>query len=304
MKNHHVVTGAFGYSGSHIARALLAAGNRVGTLSGKLGRGHDLEGAVKRAPLDFEDPAALTRSLRGARVLYNTYWVRFSKGGFHIADGVRNSALLFECARAAGVERVVHVSITKPSKSSPYEYFRGKAEVESALVASGLAHTILRPALLFGGDDILINNIAWALRKLPVFGVFGDGEYPVQPIHVEDLAQLAVEAGSGQLDRPNEVIDAVGPEVMTYRELVRKTRDAMGLRRGVLGMPRTVGLCASRVLGFLQRDVTLTREEVGALMDGLLIGEGPATGTRRLSTWLRDEASALGRSYHSELVRR
>ena len=121
-------------------------------------------------------------------MLYNTYWVRFNYGSFSHAAAVENTLALFAAARQAGVGRVVHLSIANPSEDSPLEYFRCKARLERALRESGLSYAILRPTVLFGGQDILINNIAWMLRRLPVLGVFGDGRYRLQPIYVDDLA--------------------------------------------------------------------------------------------------------------------
>ncbi|MDF1799505.1 MAG: NAD(P)H-binding protein [Planctomycetota bacterium] len=300
----HVVTGAFGYSGSRIATRLLASGAEVRTLTGKGALAHPLEPLVPREPLAFEDPDALARSLDGARTLTNTYWVRFSEAGFSMERAVERSAVLFEAARRAGVERIVHVSITNPSADSPFAYFRGKAAVEAALVESGVPHTILRPAVLFGGGDILVNNIAWALRHLPVFGLFGRGAYRLQPIHVDDFAELAVRAAFGDPSRPSEVQDAVGPEVFSYRELAEGLRGILGARCAIASMPTGVALASVRLLGRLLGDVTLTREEVGALMADLLVSDGPATGTTRLTTWAADNAAELGRSYHAELDRR
>ncbi|MHC4080714.1 MAG: SDR family oxidoreductase, partial [Planctomycetota bacterium] len=204
----HIVTGAFGYSGRYIAQRLADAGHAVRTLTNSPQGDHPFGDRIDVRPLSFVDRDRLVESLSGAAVLYNTYWVRFNHRTFTFADAVRNTRALFAAAEQAGVGRVVHVSITNPSEDSPLEYFRGKARLERALAESGLSHAILRPAVLFGGDDILINNIAWMLRKLPVFGVFGDGSYRLQPIHVEDLADLAVEQGRG---RDNVTIDAIGP---------------------------------------------------------------------------------------------
>ncbi len=154
-------------------------------------------------------------------MLYNTYWIRFNtrEPGFQHAAAVANTLKLFEAAKQAGVPRVVHTSITNPAEDSPLEYFKGKAVLERALKESGLSHAILRPNVLFGHEDILINNIAWTLRRLPVFGVFGDGQYRLQPMHVDDFAALAVEQGQ---DRADRVIDAIGPETFTYRRLVEE----------------------------------------------------------------------------------
>ena len=218
-QGRHIVTGAFGFLGRHIARRLLEQGQQVATLIGRADRDDRFGGRVEVLPLAFDEPAKLAGSLRGAAVLYNTYWVRYPMGGLSFDEAVENSRTLFAAAREAGVPRVVHVSITNPSEDSPFGYFRGKALVERALVESGLSYAILRPAVLFGDEGILINNIAWALRHLPVFGLFGRGTYRLRPISVEDMAALAIEQAG---KTANVVIDAVGPETFTYRELARR----------------------------------------------------------------------------------
>jgi len=295
------VTGAFGYSGRFIAEELLAAGHQVRTLTGSMQRENPFGDQVAVFPLAFDDPEALGAALAGVDVLVNTYWVRFSEAGFSQSVAVENTRRLFEAAVAAGVGRVVHVSITNPSLDSPYEYFRGKARLEQALVAAGLPHSILRPAVFFGGPDILLNNIAWMLRRFPVVGVFGSGQYRIQPIHVVDFARLVVEESFAGGER---VIDAIGPETFTYRELVETIGRAIGKRRMIVGLPPWLMLAFARVMGALLRDVLVTREEVLALMDGLLATESPPAGTTQLSGWLEQHARTLGRRYGNELARR
>jgi NADH dehydrogenase len=297
----HVVTGAFGYSGRHIAERLLRAGHRVRTLTNSPDRQHPFGNRVEVHPFDFDHPGRLARSLDGARVLYNTYWVRFNHADFRYAQAVDNTRVLFAAARRAGVARAVHVSITNPSVDSPLEYFRGKALLERDLRASGLSYSILRPAVLFGGDDILINNMAWALRHLPVFGVFGDGEYRLQPIHVEDFADLAVAQG---VERADRIIDAIGPETYRYRELVRELARIIGVRRPIVSVPPSLGYAAGWFLGKLLRDVVITRDEVEGLMQGLLATKSEPAGHTKLSSWAREHAATLGRRYATELGRR
>lgn len=297
----HVVTGAFGYSGKYIALRLLAAGKRVRTLTNSLQRRNPFGSLVEAHPYHFDRPDELARSLEGTAVLYNTYWVRFDHRDFTHAQAVQNTLTLFDAARRAGVRRVVHLSITNPSLDSPLPYFRGKAQLEEALKGSGLSYAILRPAVLFGKEDILINNIAWMLRQFPVFAVFGDGNYRLQPIYVEDLAELAVRYGEAE---ENAVIDAIGPETFTYRELVRTIADAMGVRRPILSVPPSVGLLAAKVIGYLVKDVVLTREEIEGLMANLLVTSSPPAGSTRLSEWVKENAPNLGRRYHNELARR
>ena len=295
-----VVTGAFGFLGRHIAGRLLEQGKKVATLTSSV-RPDPFGGRVSVHPLDFTQPHTLVRSLQGAAVLYNTYWIRFPMGAMTFDQAVRNSRALFAAAAEAGVSRVVHVSVTNPSEDSPFGYFRGKAVVERALAESGLSHAILRPAVLVGDQGILINNIAWALRRMPMFGLFGDGAYRLQPILVQDLAALAVERGAAH---ENATIDAIGPETFTFRGLVEEIAAAIDVRTMVVSMPPGVALATVGLLGKLVGDQIVTRDEMRAMMAGLLCTQSPPVGTTRLGDWLRKNRDTLGREYMSERSRR
>lgn len=294
-----VVTGAFSYSGAAIARAVHDAGRRVRTITGHPGRGPD-DTAIEVRPLDFDDQLGLVASLSGATTLYNTYWVRFAHGTIDHEAAVSNSRALFQAARRAGVQRIVHVSITHPSISSPLSYFRGKALVERALAESDLSYAILRPAILFGGDGVLLNNIAWLLRRLPVFAVGGRGDYRIRGIHVDDLAQLCVARGA---ESHNSVSDAVGPERPTFAELVSSIRQAVGGRARLINVPGATVPLLSRALGLVLHDVLLTADEYRAMANGLADTDGPATGSTALSTWLAQHGDTLGLRYANELDR-
>ena len=301
QESTHAVTGAFGYSGKYIAERLLAEGKNVITLTNSLNRENPFGERLRALPFHFDEPEILRESLRGVSVLYNTYWVRFNHATFTHADAVRNTITLFEAARAAGVQRVVHVSITNPAEDSPLEYFSGKARLERALAESGLSYAILRPTVLFGKEDILVNNIAWALRRLPVFGVFGDGQYKLQPIYVDDLAEIAVEQGK---DRVNRVIDAIGQETFTYRELAASVGEIIGKRRPIVPVSPSLGYAVGWVIGKVVGDVMITREEIAGLMANLLYVDAPPAGITKLTDWASERAPTLGLHYTSELARR
>lgn len=292
------VTGAFSFSGNAVARALLNRDRRVRTLTGHPERAGPSDSDIQAFPLDFSSIDCLTSALDGVTTLYNTYWIRFEHSGLRFSDAVSNSKLLFEAARRAGLEKIVHVSITNPSLDSPYPYFRGKAEVEQALLESGVPYAILRPAILFGPRGILLNNIAWLLRHLPLFAIGGNGAYRVRPIHVDDLAELAA---SSATTSDNETIDAVGPERPTFEEIVAQIRRAVGSRAVVVHLPGTVLPPLSRGLGFLLRDVLLTSDEFFSMVNGLADTAGPPTGSTRLSEWVVNNAQCLGTSYLNEV---
>jgi NADH dehydrogenase len=301
MAEVHVVTGAYGFSGKYIAQRLLDAGYEVKTLTNSPQRENPFGDQVRAMPYHFDEPAKLTESLAGATVLYNTYWVRFNHKQFKHADAVENTLRLFRAAKEAGVQRVVHISITNPSEDSPLEYFRGKAKLERGLMESGLSYAILRPAVLFGRGDILINNIAWLLRTQPVMAIFGDGKYKLQPIYVDDLAELAVEQGKS---RENRILDAIGPETFSYRGLVQELGKIIGKQRPLLSIPPWMGYLGASFFGMLVGDVVLTWEEIQGLMGNLLCTESPPLGKTRLTDWVKENAKTVGIKYANELARR
>jgi len=296
----HIVTGAFGYSGRYITQLLLEKGKSVRTLTGHPERPNPFGDRVEAVSFNFDEPAALAESLHGAGTVYNTYWIRFRRGAMTFERAVANTRTLIRSALEAGVNRFVHISITNPSEDSPFPYFRGKARVERSLIESGLSYAILRPTLLFGKESILINNIAWMLRRFPFFAVFGDGRYRLQPVHAGDLAALAIEVAERS---ENIVLDAVGPEIYTFEELVRFTGRCMGSRARIIHLPPGVALAFGKALGLLVGDVVITRDEIQGLMANLLVSEKTPTCPTRFSEWLKENAGELGVHYLSELQR-
>lgn len=295
------VTGAYGYSGRYIAKRLLDDGHEVLTLTNSVERENPFGSKVKAYPFHFGKPDLLKHSLRSVDVLINTYWVRFDHRLFTHDEAVTNSKTLFHAAKDAGVRRIVHVSITNPDLHSNLPYFRGKAEVESCLQELGLSYCILRPAVLFGREDVLINNIAWSLRHLPLFGVFGKGDYKLQPIYVDDLAAAAVGATTSTI---SQVLNAIGPETFTYRELVETIKRTLGLHRPIVNVPPAIGYWSGRLLGLFVKDVVITREEIRGLMENRLYVEAPPLGNTRLTDWIANHRDTLGGRYTSELARR
>ena len=295
-----VVTGAFSFTGKYIARRLLALGRQVKTLTGHPDREHPFGKAVTATPFHFEDPEALSASLSGASTLYNTYWIRFESGRMTFAKAVAHTAALLAAARRAGVRRIVHISVAHADESSPFPYFRAKGEAERLVRESGLSYAILRPTVLFGTEGILFNNIAWMLRRFPVFAIPGQGDYHLQPVYVDDLAELAVNTGHEQ--KPL-VLDVAGPETFTFDELVRLVAKRVGSHARLLHLQPARALQLIRMVDGLVGDVVLTREEIDGLMQNLLTSSGVPAGHTLFSTWLRQHAATLGRSYFSEIER-
>jgi uncharacterized protein YbjT (DUF2867 family) len=291
------VTGAFGYTGGYISQRLLAEGRQVRTLTNH----PDSSTQIEKHPLAFADHSALVASLRGVSTLYNTYWVRYLQGGTSYDQAVANTIALLTAAREARVERLVHVSITKPSHDSFYAYYRGKAALEDAIRASGLSYAIVRPTVLFGGNDIFVNNIAWLVRRFHLFAIPGDGRYRLRPVAVDDLADLCVRLGA---ERDNTTIDAVGPETYAFEDLVRLIARSVGAWCLPVNVPPVAVLPFLKAIGAITGDVVLTRDEIAGLMAELICVDGAATCPTRLSDYLKRRGTAVGARYQSELARR
>ena len=293
------VTGAFSYSGKYITWRLLERNEEVITLTGHPDRPDPFGGKVKAYPLDF-DEASVTHSLQGVDVLVNTYWVRFDKGENTQPRAVENTRKLVNAAKAAGVKRIVHISIANPSPDSPLPYYWGKAANEKAVIESGLSYAILRPTVLIGTEDILINNIAYFLRRFPFFFIPGDGSYGIQPVYIEDLADLAVE---GVYRKDNYIVDTVGPDSYTFKDFVKLIGDKIGARRPLISVPPRLALLAAQVISLFVGDVVLTPEEVKGLMANLLVSKDPALGTTAFRDWLEANKKTVGTTYASEIQR-
>jgi uncharacterized protein YbjT (DUF2867 family) len=294
------VTGAFSYSGKYIAKRLLERGEEVFTLTNHPDRPDPFNGKIKAFPLNFANEVELIENLRGADVLVNTYWIRFDKGNNTQPKAVENTKILVDAAAKAGIKRIIHISITNPSADSHLPYFWGKAANEKVVIDSGMSYAILRPTVLFGKEDILINNIAWLLQRLPLFGLPGNGSYKLSPVYVDDLAELAVDA----IYRKNNYIwDAVGPDEFSFKELVELIGQTNGKQRLLIPFPPRLALLAAQVLSIFVNDVMLTPEEVDGLMANLLISNEAPRCKTSLRDWLKENKNNVGKHYASEIAR-
>jgi len=299
-KRMAAVIGAFSYSGSYIARALLKEGWDVVTLTRRPARVHPLQSKIRAVDLDFSKPEEIGGNLQGVDALVNTYWVRFNHPGSTFGEAIANTRTMLQAAKKAGVRRFVHLSVSNPDISSKLPYYRGKAEVEELIKESGLSYSILQPTLIFGKEELLVNNIAWLLRHLPLFIIPGKGDYRLQPIHVEDLARVAAQAAV--IDK-NQVIPAAGPDVLSFSELIHFLAKAVSSRARILSAQPQIALGLAKVLSVVLRDVLLTKDELSGLMEERLYVGDNVVGTTGFRDWAQENIELLGMHYTNELQR-
>jgi NADH dehydrogenase len=296
-----LITGASGFIGGAIADRLID-GARIRSLTSHPGKNR-FGDRVQSFPYDFARPAAMADAFRGVDVFVNSYYVRFNYGNWTFARAVEISRQMVALARAAGVAKIVHVSVSNASETSDLPYYSNKARIEQVVSTSGLPYTILRPAIVVGPGDILVNNIAYFLRRLPVFTMFGGGDYRAQPITLDAFADAAVEAVKGRY--PNEVIPIAGPRDWRFVDMVRAIRGAVGSRAAIVPSPAWVALVGLKAAGVVLRDVVLTSDEIKGLTRGYLCAAAPLRRGADFGDWLAQPAVAetLGRAYSSELAR-
>ena len=304
----NLITGAFSFSGRFIAEELLKTGEKVETLTGHPRPEFPYFNKITIKQFNFDNFDAMVENFRGVNTFYNSYWIRFPHGNTTWRDAIVNSKKLFRACKIAGVKKIVHISVTNPNLDSPYSYFKGKAVVEELLKRSGVPYTILRIAWMYEEGDILVNNIAWILKRLPIFGVFGGGSYKLQPVSLRTLGKVAVEnryLGDKTINI-NKIIDVIGPETYTYYEFVSLINKSIKAKTLILPSPWFavyIPIFVSKILNIVLRDRLLTIDEIYSLKDNLLLTDSQPIGEKSFKKWVIRNKERLGLKWANEIKR-
>ena len=295
----NLVTGAFGFTGKYISDLLIKKGEKVRTLTSKTDINLYNEN-IEVFQYNFEDKEYLIKAMSGAEKLFNTYWIRFPYKSHTFEKVVFRTKILIDCAKEADIKKIIHISVSNANSKSKLNYFKYKGIVEEMIKDSKIDYFILRPTIIFGKESILINNIAWFLRKFPIFIVFGKGKYLVQPIFIEDIAKIAVLESDNSA---NKIIDIVGPEVFEFKEMVNFIKTKISSKCKILYLPTFLFQIFIPILNFLTKDVVLTKEELKALKENLLYSKEEPIGQKKFTDWIEENKFDVGKEYFSELLR-
>ncbi|HXR24984.1 MAG TPA: NAD(P)H-binding protein [Candidatus Binataceae bacterium] len=209
------------------------------------------EGKVDFVSADVNDPARLATVIAGADTIINA--VQFD--GYPIEKPSRGltfnrvdyggTVSLIAATKAAGVPNFIYISGAAADERSPNPAFRAKGRAERALRDAGLAFTILRPSLVYGPEDRVVNGLAKAIRMMPVMVVPGSGQQKLRPLLVDDLAACVALAIGGR--GRNGIYEVGGPDPMTFDELVRLVMEITGHKRPIIHVPENLLLVAGAV---------------------------------------------------------
>jgi NADH dehydrogenase len=280
-----VVTGGTGFLGRSVCAQLVqrsgGANGRIVVPTRRLAHAREIQMLPTVLPLeaDLHDERQLPRVLEGNHALVHLVAVLHgSEQTFRRVHVELPQRLAAACA-AAGVRRVIHVSALGVDPAAPSRYLRSKAAGEAAWMSAGLDVTILRPSLMFGRHDRLLNLFAGLQAFAPFMPLAGaDSRY--QPVWVEDVAAAVLRC----LDDPGtigEVIECTGPDEFTLRQLVEAAGRWSGHRRPVFGLPAALGRLQAALMELLPGEPLMSRDNIDS-MSVPSVASGKLPGLARL----------------------
>lgn len=232
------VTGATGFVGSRVVERLLRRDHEVRILTRNPERAGWLrDRGVEVVAGGVESQSPLRALVAGAGAVVHLVGIIVEVAGqtferVHVS-GTRN---VLGAAREAGVPRLVHMSAlgARPDREAT-AYHRTKAAAEELVRTSGVSHAILRPSLIAGQGSPPLRMMVDMLRLSPVVPVIGDGKYQMQPVAIEDVAEVFAVA----VEKPDirGTFDVAGLDALTYHEMLDLFERALGVKRRRVPVP-------------------------------------------------------------------
>jgi NADH dehydrogenase len=248
-----VVLGGTGFVGSHLIPRLASQGLSITVLSRNRERHRELTvlPTVRVVSANVYDPNVLAAHFKGADAVINLVGILnesgFDGAGFRRAH-VELTRLVIDAMKAAGVSRLLQMSALRAGEGESW-YLKTRGEAEAQVKASGLDWTIFRPSVIFGRGDGLFNRFATLLKLSPVLPL-ARAEARFAPVYVGDVC-AAFERALADRATIGQIYELGGPEVVTLREIVTMTRDALGLSRLIVGLTDPLGKLQAAIFGLV-----------------------------------------------------
>jgi len=270
-----LVTGASGFIGQPLVRRLLASGHTVRALIRRASERELLPGADIEVG-DLRDSGAVERVARGMEAVVHLAWATgVARESSARAVNVEGTRRLLDAARLHEARRFVFVSSISAARERMGPYGRTKLEAERLVTASGLEWVILRPSLVYGpGPAGLFARLERSLRG-PLVPIVGDGSIALDPVHVDDVCAV-IEQSLVRADSMGKRYDLLGPERVTFRELLVRLATAIGVRPRFVAIPSGVALSIARVLGAMMERPPLSEDNVLGMISPATVDGGAA----------------------------
>jgi uncharacterized protein YbjT (DUF2867 family) len=261
-----LVTGATGFIGPKVVRALRARGLPVRALVRDRAKGRQLEAwGAELAEGDVTRPESLWAAAKGCEAVVHLVSIRTGRRQDFEAIMTRGAQNLVEAARAVGVGRFVHMSASGVGEATKdlTPYYRAKWEMEQAVEGSGIPFVIFRPTFVFGRDGGVLPTFLRQVRWSPVTPVIGSGEGRIQPIWVEDVAAFFAEAVRNE-EAAGRTFELGGPDDVSWNELFDRIRRVLGVRRPTVHVPLPLMRAQAAMLELLPSPL-ITRDDLKML---------------------------------------
>jgi NADH dehydrogenase len=259
------VTGGRGFVGSEVVRQLRGADVAVVVVARP--GAPSASDTVAAAVTDVE---ALTRAFDGCEAVVLCAGINHERGRDTYDEvHIRGTAAAIEAARHAAVRRLILVSFLRARPDGPSPYHRSKWAAEQLLRASGLEWTAIRPGVIFGRGDHLLDHLSRAFHTFPMFGLVGRAARGVRPVAVADVARVLVAAAAGDERLRDRTIHVLGPERLTLEAAVRRVADVVGRRPWLIPVPVAAHRLLARGWEAVMDVPLVARAQVEILADGL-----------------------------------
>ncbi|MEE8449018.1 MAG: complex I NDUFA9 subunit family protein [Thermodesulfobacteriota bacterium] len=264
-----LLTGASGFVGGHLLKALLSEGLKVRCLVRPTSKGRGmLPAQVDQVFGDILDRESLAKALIGVDTVIQLVGIieERAEATFR-AVHVQGSKNVVDEAVKAGVSKYIHMSALGSREAALSSYHRTKWMAEEQLRASGLNHTIFRPAIIFGPGDGFINLLVGMVVRLPLVPIIGTGEYLFQPIYIDDVVTCFLEAVKNPADIQGSY-ELAGPERLTFNRIVEIIKQTLGVKKGVIHIPMKIMKPLVFVLERILPRPPVTSEQLTMLEEG------------------------------------
>lgn len=234
------ITGGTGFVGRHLAQSLLADGHTVVLIArGKDQRDPSVnsEPGVTVVYCDVSEQSSLATALQGCDAVAHCAGINRELGEQTFQKvHVEGTRVVVEAAKAAAVNKILLISFLRARENGPSKYHRSKAAAEEVVRNSGINYTILKPGVIYGKGDHMLDHLSHAFYSVPIFGLVGLKEKQVAPLAVQDLIVVMKEAlVNGGM--PNETLYLIGPQHMTLSTAVKTVAKVVGREPVYFRMP-------------------------------------------------------------------
>ncbi len=262
------VTGGTGFVGRNLVNRLLSDNHEITILANRQSAKELFGKKVRAVSGSVHNFSDLIPAFQESQVVYHLVGIiaETRKNTFEktVAEGTKN---IVAACREAGVKKIIYLSSLGTSANAQSAYHKTKYLAEQSVINSGLEWVIFRSSIIYGKGDGFLTIMSKIIRMLPFVPIFGDGEYKLQPIHINDLTEVMAAAAMDSR-AVGQIIDLGGPEQLEYVQVINYLKQALGKKRLNFHIPFGVIKPMAVLMELFLKPAPLTRDQLTMLRMG------------------------------------